>query len=214
MRGLIHTGLVIGLLVPALACGYGDGRMDSYGGGLDASGAHDKEQFAIEFYNAGVELRDEAISYENEAAAATDAKKKEKLLKKAQRSFGKASGKFEKAVQYNPELYQAWSGFGHALRKTGNYERSLEAYQKALALEPNYHEAIEYQAEAHLYLGRYELVKTAYARLLREKPEFAATLLEEINKWLPGRDVSANADIKAFAQWAKDMSGSGNPPGI
>ena len=204
----------IALLVPALAFANGGGRMDTYGGGLDAAGARDKEQFAIEFYNAGVELRDEAISHENEAAAATDARQKDKLLKKARKSYEKAAGKFEKAVQYNPELYQAWSGFGHALRKTGDYERSLGAYKNALALEPNYHEAIEYQAEAHMHLGQYEKVKAAYARLLREKPEFADKLLTEINKWLPGQDVSANADLKAFAQWAKDMSGGGNPAGV
>ncbi|HEX5054936.1 MAG TPA: tetratricopeptide repeat protein [Gammaproteobacteria bacterium] len=204
----------VALLIPALAFANGSGRMDTYGGGLDAAGLHEKEQFAVEFYNAGVELRDEALSYEKESDAVADAKQKEKLLKKAGKSFEKAAGKFEKAVQYNPELYQAWSAFGHALRKTGDYERSLEAYKNALALEPNYHEAIEYQAEAHLHLAQYEKVKAAYARLLREKPEFAEKLLGEINKWLPGQDVNANADLKAFAQWAKDMSGGGNPAGI
>lgn len=222
MKGLVRMGLVIGLLLPAVALADGGGRMggmggmgDSgsrgYDGGMDASKARDKEQLAIRSYNAGVELRDEALAYEGEAAAETNAKKQEKLLKKARKAFTRAAGKFEKAVQYNPELYQAWSGFGHALRKTGDYERSLEAYKNALALEPDYHEAIEYQAEAHMHLGQYEKVKAAYAKLLREKPELAAKLLSEINTWLPGQDVNGNADLKAFSQWAKDMSGTANP---
>lgn len=222
MKSLIATGFALGLLIPVLSFADGGGRMGGMGdsgsrgyeGGLDAAGARDKEQLAIRAYNAGVELRDEALAYESEAAAEADAKKQEKLLKKARKSFGKAQGKFEKAVRYNPELYQAWSGFGHALRKTGDYERSLEAYKNALALEPNYHEAIEYQAEAHMHLGQYEKVKSAYAKLLREKPELAAKLLTEINKWLPAQNVDdGGADLKAFAQWAKDMSGGANPAG-
>lgn len=216
MKALIGMGFMLGLLCSGAAFADGGGRMGGMGdsgsrgyeGGMDASGARDKEQLAIRAYNAGVELRDEALAYESAAATETDAKKREKLLKKARKSFGKAKGKFEKAVQYNPELYQAWSGFGHALRKTGDYERSLEAYKNALALEPDYHEAIEYQAEAHMHLGQYERVKTAYAKLLREKPELAAKLLTEINKWLPSQDVArGGADMRAFAQWAQDMSG-------
>jgi tetratricopeptide (TPR) repeat protein len=221
MKKLIAMGFILALLVPVPVLADGGGRMgggmgDSgsrgYGGGLEASGKRDKEQAAIRAYNAGVELRDEALAYEGEAEVSTDTKKREKLLKKARKTFGKAAGKFEKAVQYNPELYQGWSGFGHALRKTGDYERSLEAYRNALALEPNYHEAIEYQAEAHMHLGQYEKVKTAYAKLLREKSELAARLLAEINKWLPQQNVAAgDADLKAFAQWAKDMS---QPSGV
>jgi tetratricopeptide (TPR) repeat protein len=216
MKNLIAMGLMLGLLVPVPVLADGGGRMgggmgDSgsrgYGGGLDVAGKRDREQQAIRAYNSGVELRDEALSYESAAEVQADGKKKEKLLKKARKIFGKAAGKFEKAVQYNPELYQGWSGFGHALRKTGDYERSLEAYRNALALEPDYHEAIEYQAEAHMHLAHYEKVKAAYAKLLREKPELAAKLLTEINKWLPQQNVAAgNADLKAFALWAKDMS--------
>lgn len=210
MKALIRTSLIIGLLVPFAVLADGGSRI-GYGGGLDATGAQSEEQRAIEAYNAGVELRDEALGYEQQAEAAQNAKKREKLLKKAGKSYTKAAEKFERAVQYNPQLHQAWSGFGHALRKTGDYHRALQAYNNALTLEPNYHEAIEYRAEAHMHMGLYEKVKMAYAKLKQEKPELAAKLLVAINKWLPGQDVNSNADLKAFAQWAKDMSGSGNP---
>lgn len=219
MKALIGMGFMLVLLLSGAALADGGGRMgggmdSGYGGGLEAGSGRDKEQQAIRAYNAGVGLRDDALGYESKAEAATDGKKKEKLLKKARKSYTKAAGKFEKAVQLDPELYQAWSGFGHALRKTGDYERSLEAYKSALALEPNYHEAIEYQAEAHMHLGDYEKVKGAYAKLLREKPELAVRLLTEINKWLPQQNVAAGgADLKAFAQWARDMSATTNPPG-
>jgi tetratricopeptide (TPR) repeat protein len=212
MKGLIHIGLIIGFMGSPVAYADGGGRMgggmdDGYSGGMPAGPGRSPEELAISAYNAGVELRDEGLEYEQEAEVQEDAKKREKLLKKAQKSFEKAAGKFEKAVKNNPEMYQAWSGFGHALRKTGNYERSLEAYKSALALEPNYHEAIEYQAEAYMHLGQYEQVKTAYARLRQEKLELAGKLLSEVNKWLSDQDVAAgSADLQAFAQWARDMS--------
>jgi tetratricopeptide (TPR) repeat protein len=207
MKVLVHISLAIILMIPVTATADSGGRMGGYeNSGLPGGSARSPEEMAISAYNDGVELRDEALEYEAEAEAATDAKKQEKLLKKARKAYTKAGEKFEKAVKHNPELYQAWSGFGHALRKTGDYERSLEAYRSALALEPNYHEAIEYQAEAHMHLGQYEKVKTAYAKLKQEKPELAGKLLTAVNKWLPGQDVNANADLKAFAQWAKDMS--------
>jgi hypothetical protein len=58
-----------------------------------------------------------------------------------------------------------------------------------------------------MHLGQYEKVKTAYAKLRQEKLELAGKLLMEINKWLRSQDVTtANADLKAFAQWAKDMN--------
>jgi tetratricopeptide (TPR) repeat protein len=213
MKVLVYIGFVISMAVPVMAVADSGGRMGGYeNSGLPAASgrARTPEEIAISAYNDGVELRDEAVEYEAEAEAATDdIKKQEKLLKKAQKSYTKAAEKFEKAVKNNPELYQAWSGFGHALRKTGDYERSLEAYRSALALEPNYHEAIEYQAEAFMHLGQYENVKTAYAKLRQEKLELAGKLLREINKWLRGQDLTvANADLKAFAQWAKDMNGA------
>jgi Tfp pilus assembly protein PilF len=208
MKVLVPISLVIGLAVPVMACADTGGSMGGgYNEGMPGGAGRTPEQMAINAYNAGLELREDALEYEAEAEAATDARKKEKLLKKAQKAYTKAGEKFEKAVKHNPELYQAWSGFGHALRKTGDYERSLEAYKSALALEPDYHEAIEYQAEAHMHLGQYEKVKTAYAKLRQEKLELAGKLLMEINKWLRSQDVTtANADLKAFAQWAKDMN--------
>lgn len=199
MQGCIRIFVLGCFVFPALTFTAPGG---GYGGGLESSAPkRSPEEMAISAYNAGVELRDDALEYEQEASAQTDEKKRQKLLAKAQKSYTKAGKKFEKAVKYNPELYQAWSGFGHALRKTGVYDKSLEAYQKALKLNPDYYEAIEYQAEAHLYLRRFDSVKTAYARLQREHPEYAAKLLQEIHKWLPVQDASGAA-LKAFSAWA------------
>ena len=65
---------------------------------------------------------------------------------------------FQAAVKKNPALFQAWGSLGYAYRKVGNYPASLEAYGKALEIEPNYTPAIEYRAEAYLALNRLDEV--------------------------------------------------------
>lgn len=106
--------------------------------------------------------------------------------------------------------------------------RSLEAYDKALALEKNYTPAIEYRAEAYLGLDRLDDVKSAYMVLFnadrKRADELAAAMqkyvekrqgdpagvdpaaLQEFGKWVAERkqlasQTSSIADPKAPARW-------------
>jgi tetratricopeptide (TPR) repeat protein len=197
MNGFIRMAILALMLIPsAVLADAGYGGMSSF------APERSPEKIAVDAYNYGSELRDDAIEYEQEAEAETDPKKKEKLLSKAQKSYTKAAEKFRKAVDNNPQLYQAWSALGHALRKTGDYDASLQAYEQALTLNPQYYEAVEYRAEAHMHLGQYEKVKSAYAVLLQGKPEYASKLLTQINKWLPTQDLKSSVELQAFAAWA------------
>ncbi len=54
----------------------------------------------------------------------------------------------------DPKLKEGWNMLGYTSRKLGDYEESLQAYDKALALAPDYPEAIEYRAELFLLTGR------------------------------------------------------------
>ena len=74
------------------------------------------------------------------------------------------------AIANNPQLHEAYSSLGYALRKTGRFDESIEAYNRALQLNPSYSEAIEYRAEAYLALGRLDEVKAAYMELFRNGP--------------------------------------------
>lgn len=190
-------GMMIAITATAAPGGGGYG-----GGGLTpAADPRTPEEMAIGAYNAGVKQRDKAWEYEQQAKTLEEGKKKEKLLKKAKKLYTKAIGKFEKAVEYDPRMYQAWSALGHALRKTGAYDRSLVAYNKSLTINPDYHEAIEYRAEAHMQLHNYEPVKAAYARLKQEHPEYAGRLIQAIHEWLPNQDANKNSELQAFAEW-------------
>ena len=75
-------------------------------------------------------------------------------------------------------MFQAWGSLGYAYRVTGNYPASLEAYAKALEIQPAYTPAIEYRAEAYLGLGRLDEVKSAYMTLFNSDRKRADELDE------------------------------------
>ena len=167
------------------------------------------EQQAIEAYNEGLEHRDAAWRLEEEADAAEGAKA-EKKTKKAQKAYDNAIRDFRRAVEAKPDFHQAWSSLGYALRKTGQYEESLAAYDRALAIDPRYAEAIEYRGEAYLGLNRIEEAKGAYMELFDFDRERAAELMTAMKRWLEERRSDAaglsQEAIDSFATWVEERS--------
>lgn len=162
------------------------------------------EQFAVEHYNAGISRRNRAWKLEEKLLAAPDAKKA-KLGEKVKKQYLSAIQDFRNAIGKSPRMHQAYSGLGYALRKTGQYEGSLEAYDQALHLEPAYTEAIEYRAEAYLGLNRIEDAKKAYMELFRMDRENADTLLAAMKEWIAKREAKPEGlptdSVKNFAGW-------------
>jgi tetratricopeptide (TPR) repeat protein len=165
------------------------------------------EQQADALYNDGLEYRDKATKYDKEAAAEADAKKKGKLEAKAKDKYQDAARKFSEAVKKNPNHYSAWGNLGYAFRKTGDYAAALEAYGKAIALQPGYTPAIEYRAEAYLALNRLDDVKSAYMALFNMDRPRADELAAAIEKWLEKRKSDPAgldpARLDEFAKWAE-----------
>jgi tetratricopeptide (TPR) repeat protein len=166
------------------------------------------EQEAVEYYNDGISYRDKAAGVEKEAAAETDLKKKEKLEGKAKDRHESSIKKFLMATRKDPKLFQAWGSLGYAYRKVGNYKDSLDAYAKALELQPGYTPAIEYRAEAYLGLGRLDDVKSAYMTLFNADRPRADELSAAIEKWL--ERIKSNpsgvdpAKVDEFGKWASE----------
>ena len=106
---------------------------------------------AAQAYNNGIEKRDKAWELEKKAAAATDAGERAKLEARAQKEYGKAIRAFRSATESDPSMHQAFSSLGSALRKTGEFEESLAAYDQALQLEPGYSEAVTVWLLVHIH---------------------------------------------------------------
>jgi tetratricopeptide (TPR) repeat protein len=203
-----HSALAIAalLLAPAALPASGSGSMSAPRVDVQQQRLT-PEQEAISLYNDGISYRDKAAKLETQAAAETDAKKREKLEAKAKDKHEDSIKMFARATEKNPNLFQAWGSLGYAYRKIGNYNASLEAYGKALQIQPNYTPAIEYRAEAYLGLYQLDQVKSVYMTLLSMDRPRADELAAAIDKWLAKRKADPAgmdpAQLDEFAKWVE-----------
>ncbi len=168
------------------------------------------EQEAIDAYNMGIAARNKAWKLEKKLAASTDAKEQKKLGTKISKSYRNAVGSFERAVRKNPMMHEAHSDMGYCLRRQGDFEAALAAYDLALEIQPNYAEAIEYRAEAYLGLNRLDEAKQAYMTLFKGQSDQAPALLEAMQRWVAQRDANPGDDqaeqVEAFSAWVAERT--------
>jgi len=190
--------LVLAPTLPALAAG---------GSSVPTTDPADQ---ATEAYNTGIQHRDKAWELESQAESTSDAGQRSKLETRAKKEYGKAIRAFRSATESDPTMHQAFSSLGYALRKTGDYEASLAAYDQALELEPSYAEAIEYRAEAFLGLNRLDEVKGAYMELFRGDRERADELMAAMQQWVDERRADPQGlgteAIEEFSVWVEERS--------
>jgi len=199
---------LVALLVPAAPLLASGGAPTSQPAPANPVVPQTPQEIAREHYNNGLRMRDRAWGLEEKAAETDDEAKREKMVKKIDKQFLGAMREFRTAVQNDPRLFQAWSSLGYALRRTGSYQESLIAYDRALAIEPGYTEAIEYKAEAQLGLGNLGEAKSAYMTLFNHDRPRADELLKAMTQWVdshreaPPSGVSSD-QVEEFAQWVE-----------
>ena len=168
------------------------------------------EEKALASYRRGLKHRDKAAKLELKAADETNDRKLGKLRKKIAREYEKAIDDYEKAVGHYPNLYQAHSSLGYALRKIERFDESLAAYNRSLAINPNYHEAIEYRGEAYLGLNRLDDAKAAYMQLFQENRPLADQLMAAMLDWVAERRVDPGgldaSVVEEFAHWVEQRN--------
>ena len=79
--------------------------------------------------------------------------------------YKKARKLFRKAVKDKPEDADAWNYLGFSNRKLENFDQALEAYQKALAINPDHLGANEYLGELYLQTGELEKARERLKKL-------------------------------------------------
>lgn len=161
---------------------------------------------AVQSFNDGLRYRDRAWKAEKELVTATDPARQKTLGEIIRKSYEADIRMQRSAVRDNPNMFQAYTELGYALRKTGNYAESLNSYDKALELMPNYGEAIEYRAEAYLGLNRVDDAKESYLMLYNGgAKELAKQLGDAMQKWVADRKATpgdvAGPSIDDFAKW-------------
>jgi tetratricopeptide (TPR) repeat protein len=205
-NALVVALLATALLAPSLALGAGVEKPES-----------SPQTQAQEHYRSGLDHRDQAWELEKQAAAAKSDKDRAKLEAKAQKQWEKAISELELATQNDDRLYQAFGSLGYALRKTGDFEASLKAYDRALSLEPDYPEAIEYRGEAYLGLDRVDDAQDAYIRLFSIDRAQADTLLAAVKTWVEQRRADGGVDaatldrVAAWVSQREEIAGQTAP---
>lgn len=202
----MKQSIMLMVLITGVVSSLGAGRIEAAGGATVPS--TDPADQAAEAYNRGLASRDKAWDLEEQAASSADAKQRAKLEQKAQKEYAKAVRAFRSATEADPTMHQAFGSLGYALRKSGQYEESLAAYNQALELAPGYTEAIEYRAEAYLGLNRLVEAKEAYMQLFREDRERADELMAAMRRWVEARQLDPGevdpTTIDEFSVWVRD----------
>ena len=72
---------------------------------------------------------------------------------------------FQKVVQAEPRNADAWNYVGFSHRKLKQFDPSLAAYQRALAINPDHRGANEYLGELYLMIGEPEKARERLAKL-------------------------------------------------
>jgi tetratricopeptide (TPR) repeat protein len=170
--------------------------------------SQDKAMKARLNYNLGYEAFQKATEQELAGAKLSGAKlhESQQLVREG---LAQARERFRTAVAADPDLKEGWNMVGYTARKLGDYEESLKAYEKALALQPDYPEAIEYRAELFLLTGRLAQVREAYASLQKSSPSYAGVLKTSMKDFLKRKqslpESVTPADRDAFAAWVAKL---------
>ncbi|HEY6923890.1 MAG TPA: tetratricopeptide repeat protein [Steroidobacteraceae bacterium] len=169
------------------------------------------EDQAKSSYNDGVRDVRKADKYQAAADEQSDPKKKEKALREAREHYTSALGKFTQAVKLDPRMHEAWNYVGYTNRKLGEYDISLAAYERALALHPGYPEALEYRGEAFLALHRISDAQQAYLDLFSSNRQLADKLLAAMKGWVnTQRTASAGSGdataVDALDKWVQERA--------
>ena len=197
MKRVLTTVFVVSLAPVLLGSSSGPAPSAS----MNSRSPHDQ---AVDFYNNGEKRLEKLTKMHDEMKASTDAQKTAQMQQKITKGLENAAADFERATHNDPNLFQAYSELGFTLRKLGKYTESLDAYNKALELQPGFSPAIEYRAEAMLGLNQLDEVKTAYTTLFAGDRPKADALMMSMKSWIADRRANpAGLDAQKLDEFAK-----------
>ena len=184
------------------------GGAGSAGGG-SIRGGTPAEQRAILHFKRADKQRVRGIEETRMGLEESDPEKREEHMEAAERKFKRALREYKKAARADKKFHHAYNGIGFCQRMLGDYEAALEAYDKALAIEPGFSPAIEYRGEAYLRLGRLDDAKAAYMELFSSQRKLADLLMRKMNVWLDSQKVGATGNdsvLASFREWVDKRS--------
>ena len=93
-------------------------------------------------------------------------------LHNVRKDYQAAISSYDKAVEFKPDLHEAWNNRGNSLYNLGRYEEAISSYDKAVEFKPDYHEAWYNRGNSLKNLGRYEEAISSYDKAVEFKPDY------------------------------------------
>ena len=168
------------------------------------------EQGAIDAYTAGYASILRAEHAENLAAASSNEADRKAAQRAAQEAYRASLPNFTSATRLDSSMHEAYTYLGYANRKLGRYDESLQAYDRALKINPDTPYAIEYQGETFLALNRIAEAQFNFLRLYALDAHSAAKLLRAMQAWVEANEAKppAGIDVPELAAWIADRAAS------
>lgn len=169
--------LALVMLIPSRAFSFGSKNK------TPEANATDVVRQATDKYNDGVKHMDMGKAQESKWGSATAWDYMPTKVAKAQNEFRKAVTDFQAATTLRPNMIEAFNNLGFCLRKLDRLQESLQAYDKALAIDSLYAPAREYRGELYLAMGNANGANGDLQTLERIKSPLAQTLTKSIEEY-------------------------------
>ena len=88
--------------------------------------------------------------------------------------YNQAIEYYQKVLQLNPNLAEAYYNLGLAYGSLGQYQKAIEYFQKSIQLDPNLAEAYYFLGNAYVRLGQYQQAIEYYQKSLQLNPNDAS----------------------------------------
>jgi len=91
----------------------------------------------------------------------------------AQRKFGNAQLAYERATTLNPNYAEGWNGLGEALGELKQFPRAIDAFNKAVGLDPTLLKAKYNQAITYDRMKNFRYSEFVFRNLIKNSPTYA-----------------------------------------
>ncbi|HKO98001.1 MAG TPA: tetratricopeptide repeat protein [Pyrinomonadaceae bacterium] len=91
----------------------------------------------------------------------------------AQRKFGNAEVAFQRAVTLSPTFAEGYNGLGEALGELKQFPRAIEAFNKAVGLDPKLLKAKYNQAVTYDRMKNFRYSEFVFRSLIKNHPDYA-----------------------------------------
>ena len=162
------------------------------------------DEYAAQEYASGIGHLERARRFETDRPAMAGPQEKARNEKKIWRAYYNAKRHFDRALECDARLTEAYAARGLTLRALGELDASLDSYNAALALEPDDADSLLGRAETCLALNRFDDVRQSYVQLSEQHPETASDLLIAMQAWARNPPGGGDSDAAAaFADWVR-----------